>query len=168
MGKWALFTLPLVVVLREGLEAVVFVGGVSLGQSASSIPIAAIVGIICGLLCGFVIYEFASRAGKYWWVMIQNKTVLTTWHRAALTIFLVVMTNFILIIGAGLFSKSVRSFEKNAFNHLSVVFPGLLPHRSLTHHTVSVEIPITLETVLVHSMYEATSGISTAATPIIN
>ena len=65
MGKWALFTLPLVVVLREGLEAVVFVGGVSLGQSAGSIPIAAIVGIICGLLCGFIIYAFASRAGKY-------------------------------------------------------------------------------------------------------
>ncbi|KAN0116261.1 Iron permease FTR1 family domain containing protein [Russula decolorans] len=85
-------------VLREGLEAVVFVGGVSLGQSADSIPIAAIVGIICGLLCGFVIYAFTSRA--------------------ALTVFLVVMTNFILIISAGLFSKSVGSFEKNAFNHL--------------------------------------------------
>ena len=65
MGKWALFTLPFVVVLREGLEAVVFVGGVSLGQSGTSIPIAAIVGIICGLTCGFVIYEFASRASKY-------------------------------------------------------------------------------------------------------
>lgn len=28
-GKWALFVLPFVTVLREGLEAVVFVGGVS-------------------------------------------------------------------------------------------------------------------------------------------
>ena len=28
-GKWALFFLPLVTVLREGLEAVVFVGGAS-------------------------------------------------------------------------------------------------------------------------------------------
>ncbi len=34
------------------------------------------------------------------------------------------MTNFILIIGAGLFSKSVGSFEKNLFNNLSVVFPS--------------------------------------------
>ncbi len=33
---------PLITVLREGIEAVVFVGGVSLGQSADSIPIAAI------------------------------------------------------------------------------------------------------------------------------
>jgi high-affinity iron transporter len=64
-GKWALFTLPFVIVLREGLEAVVFVGGVSLGQSASAIPIAAIVGIICGLICGFVLYTFASRSSEY-------------------------------------------------------------------------------------------------------
>lgn len=28
-GKWALFMLPFITVLREGLEAVVFVGGVS-------------------------------------------------------------------------------------------------------------------------------------------
>jgi len=28
-GKWALFVLPFITVLREGLEAVVFVGGVS-------------------------------------------------------------------------------------------------------------------------------------------
>lgn len=31
-GKWALFMLPFITVLREGLEAVVFVGGVSLRQ----------------------------------------------------------------------------------------------------------------------------------------
>jgi high-affinity iron transporter len=64
-GKWALFLLPFVTVLREGLEIVVFVGGISLGQSATSIPIAAIVGIVCGLICGFIIYTFASRSSKY-------------------------------------------------------------------------------------------------------
>ncbi|KAL4267836.1 oxidase-dependent Fe transporter (OFeT) family protein [Pleurotus pulmonarius] len=97
-GKWALFVLPFITVLREGLEAVVFVGGVSLGQSATAIPIAAIVGIICGLVCGFLIYSFASRA--------------------TLTIFLIVMTNFLLLIGAGLFSKAVGAFETHAFNKL--------------------------------------------------
>ncbi|KAF8156787.1 Ftr1 protein [Crassisporium funariophilum] len=97
-GKWVLFILPLITVLREGMEAVIFVGGVSLGQPATSIPIAAIVGLVCGLVCGFIIYEFASRS--------------------TLTIFLVVMTNFLLLIGAGLFSKAVGAFQENAFNRL--------------------------------------------------
>lgn len=48
-----------------GLEAVVFVGGVSLGQSARAIPLATIVGLICGLICGFLIYSFASRTSQY-------------------------------------------------------------------------------------------------------
>ena len=64
-GKWALLILPLITVLREGVEAVVFVGGVSLGQPATSIPLAAIVGIICGIIIGYLIYSFASRASKY-------------------------------------------------------------------------------------------------------
>ncbi|KDQ56975.1 hypothetical protein JAAARDRAFT_131311 [Jaapia argillacea MUCL 33604] len=94
-SKWMLFILPLVTVLREGLEAVIFVGGVALGQPASSIPIAAIVGIICGLVVGFLIYSFASRT--------------------ALRVFMIVMTNFLLLIGAGLFSKSVWAFQARAF-----------------------------------------------------
>ena len=47
--------------MREGLEAVVFVGGVALGQSATAIPLAAIIGLICGLIVGYFIYAFASR-----------------------------------------------------------------------------------------------------------
>jgi high-affinity iron transporter len=97
-GKWVLFILPMITVLREGIEAVVFVGGVALGQPAKSIPIAAIVGLVCGLICGFLIYQFASRS--------------------TLTIFLIVMTNLILLIGAGLFSKAVWSFQEHAFNTL--------------------------------------------------
>jgi len=97
-GRWALLILPLITVLREGLEAVVFVSGVSLGQSATSIPIAAITGIVVGLVCGLVIYQFASRT--------------------TLRVFLVVMTNFILLIGSGLFSNAVASFQDNAFNNL--------------------------------------------------
>lgn len=63
-GKWALVILPLITVLREGMEAIVFVGGVSLGQPATSIPLAAIVGIICGLIVGYLIYAFASRTSQ--------------------------------------------------------------------------------------------------------
>lgn len=99
------------------MEAVVFVGGVSLGQSATSIPIAAIVGIICGLTCGFLIYQFASRSSMkccYHLPIIQAYAFFWT----ALSVFLVVMTNFILLIGAGLFSKAVGAFEQHAFNTL--------------------------------------------------
>lgn len=94
-GKWVLFFLPLITVLREGMEAVIFVGGVSLGQQATSIPIAAIVGLICGFVVGYLIYAFAART--------------------TLTIFMVVMTNFILLIGSGLLSKAVWYFQAHAF-----------------------------------------------------
>lgn len=60
-GKYALFILPLVTVMREGLEAVVFIGGVSLGIDAVSIPIACIVGLICGCAVGAVIYFSSMR-----------------------------------------------------------------------------------------------------------
>jgi len=90
-GKWVLFSLPFITILREGLEAVIFVGGVSLGQQATSIPIAAITGLIAGLVIGIIVYQFASRS--------------------TLTVFMVVMTNFLFLIGAGLFSKAIWSFE---------------------------------------------------------
>ncbi|POW00419.1 hypothetical protein PSTT_13155, partial [Puccinia striiformis] len=48
-SRYILFFLPALTVLREGLEAVVFIGGVSLGQPAASIPIAAVTGIMLGL-----------------------------------------------------------------------------------------------------------------------
>ncbi|KAJ7033165.1 iron permease FTR1 [Mycena alexandri] len=97
-GRWVLFILPLITVLREGMEAVIFVGGVSLGQPATSIPIATIVGLVCGLIVGFIIYTFASRT--------------------TLSVFLIIMTNLLLLIGAGLFSRAVWAFEENAFNKL--------------------------------------------------
>ncbi|CAE7080306.1 unnamed protein product [Rhizoctonia solani] len=95
-SRWILFILPFITVLREGLEAVVFVGGVSLGQTATSIPLAAIMGLICGLLVGYLIYASSSRA--------------------SLSVFLVASTSFLLLIGAGLFSKCVGAFERYKFN----------------------------------------------------
>ena len=103
------------------MEAVIFVGGVSLGQPATSIPIAAIVGLVCGLVCGYLIYAFASRtstypqAGRY---LVSVPGEADGRNSAALTVFMVVMTNFLILIGAGLFSKAVWSLQENAFNHL--------------------------------------------------
>ncbi|KAG9005057.1 high-affinity iron permease [Tulasnella sp. 427] len=97
-GKWALFLLPFITVMREGLEAVVFIGGVSLGQKATAIPLAAIVGLICGLIVGFIIYKSSSRT--------------------SISIFLIISTNLLLLVGAGLFSKAIGSFQRNKFNKM--------------------------------------------------
>lgn len=55
--KYAMFVLPFITVLREGLEAVVFIGGVSLGLPGSSFPLPVIIGLLCGCLIGFFIYK---------------------------------------------------------------------------------------------------------------
>ena len=56
--KYAMFVLPFVTVLREGLEAVIFVGGISLSEPASSFPLAVVVGVLCGVLVGYFIYRY--------------------------------------------------------------------------------------------------------------
>lgn len=86
-GATAIFVIPLITTLREGLEGVVFIGGVSLGLPASSIPLPAIVGLFSGLLCGFIVF----KAGSF------NK----------IRFFLVFSTCFLLVIAAGMFSRSV-------------------------------------------------------------
>ena len=55
--KYAMFLLPFVTVLREGLEAVVFIGGVGLGLPATSFPLAVICGLGAGILIGYLIYR---------------------------------------------------------------------------------------------------------------
>lgn len=55
--KYSMFILPFVTVLREGLEAVIFIGGVSLGLPATAFPIPAVVGLGSGCLIGFLIYK---------------------------------------------------------------------------------------------------------------
>lgn len=55
--KYALFILPFITVLREGLEAVVFVGGISLGLPATAFPIPVLTGLLAGFVIGFIIYK---------------------------------------------------------------------------------------------------------------
>lgn len=56
--KYVMFLLPFVTVLREGLEAVVYIGGVSLtGLPATSFPLAVFCGILCGCFIGYLIYR---------------------------------------------------------------------------------------------------------------
>ncbi|KAF7520063.1 hypothetical protein G7054_g12890 [Neopestalotiopsis clavispora] len=84
--KYAMFILPFVTVLREGLEAVVYIGGVSLGLPATSFPLAVFAGLVAGCFIGFLLY----RGG----------------NTASIQFFLIISTCFLYLIAAGLFSKA--------------------------------------------------------------
>ena len=55
--KYAMFVLPFITVLREGLEAIIFVAGVSFTNPATAFPIPVIAGLATGILIGFFIYK---------------------------------------------------------------------------------------------------------------
>jgi high-affinity iron transporter len=55
--KYALFLLPFITVLREGLEAVVFIGGVGLSLPATAFPLAVVCGLLAGVIVGYLIYR---------------------------------------------------------------------------------------------------------------
>lgn len=57
LEKYAMFILPFVTVLREGVEAVVFVAGVSFQAPPSAVPLPVIAGIATGSLVGWVLYK---------------------------------------------------------------------------------------------------------------
>ncbi|KAF9351154.1 hypothetical protein BGX26_010780 [Mortierella sp. AD094] len=97
--KYALFLLPLVTVLREGLEAVVFIGGVTFDAEPESIPIAVAAGVALGLMIGFAIY----RGG----------------NRMKLHPFFVGSTCLLLLLAAGLVSKGVAAFEADYWNRVT-------------------------------------------------
>ena len=91
-GKYALVLLPLSVVLREGCEAVIFLGGIGLNDSGTALPIPAVVGAACGILVGWLLYKGCSSVGfKY---------------------FLLFSTALLLVIAAGLFAGSVHELEE--------------------------------------------------------
>lgn len=56
-AKYAMFMLPFVTVLREALEAVVFIAGVSFSAPASSVPLPVICGLLVGIIIGYLIYK---------------------------------------------------------------------------------------------------------------
>jgi high-affinity iron transporter len=60
--RYAMFILPFITIIREGLEAVVFIGGVGLGLKASSIPLAVVCGVVAGSLIGYFVYKCVSSS----------------------------------------------------------------------------------------------------------
>lgn len=55
--KYALFVLPFITVLREGIEAIIFVAGVSFTAPATAFPLPAIVGLLVGFIVGYILYK---------------------------------------------------------------------------------------------------------------
>jgi high-affinity iron transporter len=98
-GGWSrrhvMFILPFITTLREGVEAVVFVGGVSLSLPATSFPLPVVCGIIAALFVGFFIY----RGG----------------NMMSIQIFLIASTSVLYLIAAGMFSKSIWSLQYHVF-----------------------------------------------------
>ncbi|MCJ1449117.1 MAG: hypothetical protein MMC23_009636 [Stictis urceolatum] len=87
--KYAMFLLPFITVLREGL---------GVGLPATSFPLAVICGLLAGALIGFVIYKGGNIA--------------------SIQIFLIISTCFLYLIAGGLFSRAVWSFEMNEWNKI--------------------------------------------------
>jgi high-affinity iron transporter len=57
MERYAMFALPLITVLREGIEAVVFIAGVTFSAPATAVPLAVVVGLAAGAVVGFALYK---------------------------------------------------------------------------------------------------------------
>lgn len=94
--KYAMFILPFITVLREGIEAIVFVAGVSFTAPASAFPLPVVVGLIAGILVGYLLYKGGSTA--------------------RLQLFLIASTCLLYLVAAGLMSRAVWSFEMNVWN----------------------------------------------------
>ncbi|KAI3332768.1 iron permease FTR1/Fip1/EfeU [Ustulina deusta] len=96
--KYAMFVLPFITVLREGIEAIVFIAGVSFSAPATAVPLPVVVGLIAGVVAGYILY----RGGT------------TT----RLQYFLVVSTCLLYLVGAGLFSRAVWYLEAQQWNNV--------------------------------------------------
>lgn len=93
--KYALGILPFVTTLREGLEAVVFLGGLGANQPSSSFFLPVISAIALGSTLGWAMYKSGNT------VSIQY--------------FLLGSTCFLYLVAAGLMSRGVWFFELQQF-----------------------------------------------------
>ncbi|ODV98225.1 hypothetical protein PACTADRAFT_710 [Pachysolen tannophilus NRRL Y-2460] len=89
--KYALGLLPFVTTLREGLEAVVFVGGIGASAPASSVPLAVIAGGSIGAIIGVSLYRGSMKL--------------------SLKYFLILSSCFLYLVSAGLMSRGVWFLE---------------------------------------------------------
>jgi len=89
--KYAMFLLPFITVVREGLECVLFVGGVSFASPATSFPLPVVTGLLGGSIIGWLIYKGGNTV-RLQWLLIASTCVLY-------------------LVAAGLLSKAAWSFD---------------------------------------------------------
>lgn len=96
--KYVMFFLPFITTLREGVEAVVFVGGVSLGYPATSFPLPVVTGILAAGVCGYFIWKGGNEI--------------------SIRIFLIMASCVLYLMAAGMFSKAIWMFQYNTFANI--------------------------------------------------
>ncbi|KAJ2893587.1 hypothetical protein MKZ38_008436 [Zalerion maritima] len=94
--KYAMFVLPFVTILREGIEAIVFIAGVSFSTPAKAVPLPVVVGLIAGCIVGYILYKGGAST--------------------KLQLFLVLSTCLLYLVAAGLFSRAIWYFEEAEWN----------------------------------------------------
>ncbi|KAL7912834.1 iron permease FTR1/Fip1/EfeU [Trichoderma velutinum] len=98
LEKYAMFFLPFITVLREGIEAVVFIAGVTFSAPAYAVPLPVVIGLLVGSAVGYLLYKGGSST--------------------KLQYFLVASTCLLYLVGAGLFSRAVWSLEQGKWNKI--------------------------------------------------
>ncbi|KAI0602414.1 iron permease-like protein [Biscogniauxia sp. FL1348] len=96
--KYAMFTLPFITVLREGIEAIVFIAGVTFTAPATAVPLPVVVGLIVGAIVGYILYKGGATS--------------------KLQYFLIASTCLLYLVAAGLFSRAVWYFENQKWNNV--------------------------------------------------
>ncbi|KAG5358568.1 Iron transporter FTH1 [Yarrowia sp. B02] len=93
--KYALAILPFVTTLREGMEAVVFLGGIGVNQPFSAFPLPVITAVALGSAIGYAMYKYGNAI--------------------SINYFLIGSTCFLYLVAAGLFSRGVWFLELQQF-----------------------------------------------------
>ncbi|KAK7977806.1 high-affinity iron permease [Apiospora saccharicola] len=96
--KYAMFFLPFITVIREGVEAIVFIAGVTFSAPATAVPLPVVVGLAAGILVGYLLYKGGVTA--------------------KLQYFLVGATCLLYLVAAGLFSRAIWYLEQQKWNNI--------------------------------------------------
>ncbi|KAI9162802.1 iron permease ftr1 family protein [Paramyrothecium foliicola] len=116
LRKYAMFVLPFITILREGIEGIVFAAGISFSAPATALPLSIIAGLLVGALVGYVIYQCVVTRIIFAKFLANRFFVFRAGSTAKIHVFLVISTCFLYLIAAGLFSRAVWFFEAQQWN----------------------------------------------------